>query len=282
MKSYELETWIDGPEATYGYMDDHKKSMIQKWVETQNAQVQPKGAEHGQKSPKHKQYKELTQFKTVDEDESASPAAASPRHKDKHRDKRKSAECKEARKEHATPGRDKDSTPRKRRSYGEKAHVSHADHDEARARPHALAQEAAKPDAKAHPPQEAPEPPRGSHIAEVPEATQPAAVVSSAASEDSSRSGSRATASATDAGAAAAVVQRVVSEDVCDVRLNLKAQGPARGREGAAEGDEDEEDEVLQVIYTEKEASKPADLYSAPSQGEWRPTLSFLCYFSNL
>ncbi|XP_050730279.1 kinesin-like protein KIF26B isoform X2 [Eriocheir sinensis] len=130
MKSYEMETWIDGPEATYGYMDDHKKTMIQKWVETQNAQVtQPKTPE---RSPKHhRQYKELTQFKTV-EDEEGAASTSSPRHRDnRHREKRKSSECKEARRDGGVagvaagaqyPATYKDSTPRKRRSYGDKPH----------------------------------------------------------------------------------------------------------------------------------------------------------------
>ena len=57
-KSEQDETWVDGPQVstqsngtqvsaatsggqgnTYGFMDDHKKSMIEKWVEVQTAQV---------------------------------------------------------------------------------------------------------------------------------------------------------------------------------------------------------------------------------------------------
>ncbi|XP_076032332.1 uncharacterized protein LOC143020049 [Oratosquilla oratoria] len=120
MKNYELETWIDGPEATYGYMDDHKKSMIQKWVETQNAQVQDKPSGHSQKSPKHQQYKELTQFKTVDDEE------VSPKHKDKHREKRKSVEY---RRDHKlateSSSHDKDPPTPKRKSYPDKNSYQH-------------------------------------------------------------------------------------------------------------------------------------------------------------
>ncbi|KAB0799044.1 hypothetical protein PPYR_06924 [Photinus pyralis] len=69
------ETWIDGPmhadSAAYGYMDSHKKNMIRKWVEHQTSQIQRKQSSyikiHDQKSGKE-QFKELTQFKTYDED----------------------------------------------------------------------------------------------------------------------------------------------------------------------------------------------------------------------
>ena len=105
IKGYELETWIDGPEATYGYMDDVKKSMVQKWVETQNSQSHLK--ESSNKSPKHTKYKEMTQFKTSEVEEH------SPKHKEKHKEKRKSAECKELRKEkHSSHA--KDSSHRRR------------------------------------------------------------------------------------------------------------------------------------------------------------------------
>ena len=121
-KGYEMETWIDGPEATYGYMDDHKKVMIQKWVETQNAQVtSSKPTENSSQNKKHSQYKELTQFKQVDEEE------VSPKHKDKHREKRKSSECKEIRntgKGFTGVAKDKDS-PHRRRSYQDKPSQQH-------------------------------------------------------------------------------------------------------------------------------------------------------------
>lgn len=65
------ETWIDGPlqadiaalaqpAAGYGYMDSHKKSMIKKWVENQTSQIQ--------KTKHKKEVKELTTFKTCDEE----------------------------------------------------------------------------------------------------------------------------------------------------------------------------------------------------------------------
>ena len=42
-KADKPETWVDGPQVNahlcYGFMDDHKKSMIEKWVEVQTAQV---------------------------------------------------------------------------------------------------------------------------------------------------------------------------------------------------------------------------------------------------
>lgn len=67
------ETWIDGPMQTeaagYGYMDNHKKNMIRKWVEHQTSQIQKN--KHGHQSPKEKPkepYKELTQFKTFEEE----------------------------------------------------------------------------------------------------------------------------------------------------------------------------------------------------------------------
>ncbi|CAL4118641.1 unnamed protein product, partial [Meganyctiphanes norvegica] len=106
--SYEMETWIDGPEATYGVLDDNKKSMIQKWVETQNTTDSPK--RHSQRSPKHQQYKEMTQFKSVDDTE------LSPKHKSKHSEKRRSSELKEIYKDkHKEEG-----TPQKHRSYGDR------------------------------------------------------------------------------------------------------------------------------------------------------------------
>lgn len=65
------ETWIDGPLQAdvnglaqpangYGYMDSHKKSMIKKWVENQSSQIQ--------KTKHKKEVKELTTFKTCEEE----------------------------------------------------------------------------------------------------------------------------------------------------------------------------------------------------------------------
>lgn len=119
VKGYELETWIDGPEATYGYMDDHKKNMIQKWVETQNNNVPSKGEGTPSKNAKHPHYKELTQFKTVDDEE------VSPKHKEKHKEKRRSGEGKESKRDsktHHLTTKDKDS-PHRRKSYTEKSHL---------------------------------------------------------------------------------------------------------------------------------------------------------------
>ncbi|RXG69717.1 Kinesin-like protein, partial [Armadillidium vulgare] len=124
VKSYELETWIDGPEATYGYMDDHKKNMIQKWVETQNNNVPNKANGTPSKTNKHTYYKELTQFKTVDDEE------VSPKHKEKHKDKRRSSDAKDLKKEHKShhiTSKEKDS-PHRRKSYTEKSN-SHQEYD---------------------------------------------------------------------------------------------------------------------------------------------------------
>ncbi|XP_048506974.1 uncharacterized protein LOC105687336 isoform X2 [Athalia rosae] len=87
---HKRETWIDGPmqltgapphgqhPASYGFMDSHKKSMIRKWVENQTSQIQrtkhvapridPKlqGAGHAS------QFKEMTTFKTCDDDDKSS------------------------------------------------------------------------------------------------------------------------------------------------------------------------------------------------------------------
>lgn len=109
IKEYELETWIDGPEATYGYMDDVKKSMIQKWVETQNSQSHIKDMQS--KSPKHKPYKEMTQFKTTDQEET------SPKHRDKHRDKRRSSDGRELRKDSNKLSASTKDSPHRRRSF---------------------------------------------------------------------------------------------------------------------------------------------------------------------
>ncbi|KAF2368760.1 Kinesin motor domain [Trinorchestia longiramus] len=109
IKEYELETWIDGPEATYGYMDDVKKVMIQKWVETQNSQSHVKDAQS--KSPKHKPFKEMTQFKTSELDET------SPKHRDKHRDKRRSSDGRELKKDSTKLSSHSKDSPHRRRSF---------------------------------------------------------------------------------------------------------------------------------------------------------------------
>ncbi|XP_045480277.1 kinesin-like protein CG14535 isoform X2 [Harmonia axyridis] len=75
------ETWIDGPmqqqstpstsdRAGYGYMDSHKKNMIRKWVEHQTSQIQKTRYGYGKvpDKPQKEQIKELTQFKTYDEE----------------------------------------------------------------------------------------------------------------------------------------------------------------------------------------------------------------------
>lgn len=65
------ETWIDGPrkktsfDTGYGFMDNHKKSMIRKWVENQSIQLQNRV----KSSEKKNQYKALTVFKTCDNDD---------------------------------------------------------------------------------------------------------------------------------------------------------------------------------------------------------------------
>lgn len=110
IKECELETWIDGPEATYGYMDDVKKSMIQKWVETQNSQSSSRDASHS-KSPKHTQYREMTQFKTSEHEE------ISPKHKDKQREKRKSSDGRELKKDSNKNISNPKDSPHRRRSY---------------------------------------------------------------------------------------------------------------------------------------------------------------------
>jgi hypothetical protein len=87
------ETWIDGPLQTatlqtlgnghasgsYGFMDNHKKSMIRKWVENQTVQIQRQAVKHSapavcQRPPtsgasQGHAYKELTVFKTCDVEE---------------------------------------------------------------------------------------------------------------------------------------------------------------------------------------------------------------------
>ena len=86
------ETWIDGPlqsaklpaltsghsSGGYGFMDNHKKSMIRKWVENQTVQIQRQTSKHSSPPPPQRppttgapqshSYKELTVFKTCDED----------------------------------------------------------------------------------------------------------------------------------------------------------------------------------------------------------------------
>ncbi|PSN34765.1 hypothetical protein C0J52_21183 [Blattella germanica] len=89
------ETWIDGPlqstklpnignghaSGGYGFMDNHKKSMIRKWVENQTVQIQRQVVKHSSPTPPQRPpttgasqphtYKELTVFKTCEEDENA-------------------------------------------------------------------------------------------------------------------------------------------------------------------------------------------------------------------
>lgn len=66
------ETWIDGPmqgdHAGYGYMDSHKKNMIRKWVEHQTSQIQRTKHTRGPEQKSKDCYKELTQFKTYEEE----------------------------------------------------------------------------------------------------------------------------------------------------------------------------------------------------------------------
>lgn len=65
------ETWIDGPmkknglDLGYGFMDNHKKSMIRKWVENQSLQLHSRIRGGDEKSP----YKALTVFKTCENGE---------------------------------------------------------------------------------------------------------------------------------------------------------------------------------------------------------------------
>ncbi|KAJ8947365.1 hypothetical protein NQ318_002891 [Aromia moschata] len=71
------ETWIDGPmqadaSTGYGYMDSHKKNMIRKWVEHQTIQIQ-KAKYHHPRPQDPKSAKELTQFKSCDEEEVVKP-----------------------------------------------------------------------------------------------------------------------------------------------------------------------------------------------------------------
>ena len=87
------ETWIDGPLQTeklptlgnghasgsYGFMDSHKKSMIRKWVENQTVQIQRQTTKHSTPAvpqrppttgaPQGHTYKELTVFKTCEEEQ---------------------------------------------------------------------------------------------------------------------------------------------------------------------------------------------------------------------
>ncbi|XP_065340900.1 kinesin-like protein CG14535 isoform X2 [Cloeon dipterum] len=60
----------------YGYMDNHKKCMIQRWVENQTVQIQQKLMKSqvvGQP-----EYKEMTQFKTCEDSETSPDAEESP------------------------------------------------------------------------------------------------------------------------------------------------------------------------------------------------------------
>ncbi|KAG8240457.1 hypothetical protein J437_LFUL007390 [Ladona fulva] len=97
------ETWIDGPQAGYGFMDSHKKNMIQRWVENQTVQIQKQQMKHHNRSTmngstghsdlwdldvksnadkKSRQYKELTVFKTCeDEGEGVAKLSNTTEHK---------------------------------------------------------------------------------------------------------------------------------------------------------------------------------------------------------
>jgi len=109
-ESHKRETWVDGPQAGsapaapvavavavatvaapgtqaplnapasaaaaaqgYGYMDNHKKCMIQRWVENQTVQIQQKLMKQGQP-----EYKEMTQFKTCEDSETSPDAEEAP------------------------------------------------------------------------------------------------------------------------------------------------------------------------------------------------------------
>jgi kinesin family member 26 len=108
-ESHKRETWVDGPQAGsgpapaavvvaatapstaqgtvpvaaipgampaaqgYGYMDNHKKCMIQRWVENQTVQIQQKLMKQGQP-----EYKEMTQFKTCEDSETSPEAETAP------------------------------------------------------------------------------------------------------------------------------------------------------------------------------------------------------------
>lgn len=83
---HKRETWIDGPmqltgppllhsqqhSSGYGFMDNHKKIMIRKWVENQSSQIQR--AKHSRSESKTSGqssgiFKEMTNFKACDDNE---------------------------------------------------------------------------------------------------------------------------------------------------------------------------------------------------------------------
>ncbi|XP_059476106.1 kinesin-like protein CG14535 isoform X2 [Neocloeon triangulifer] len=108
-ESHKRETWVDGPQAGsgaapnpsaapaaaptavaaatatnpatpataqgYGYMDNHKKCMIQRWVENQTVQIQQKLMKSGGGPP---EYKEMTQFKTCEDSETSPEVEETP------------------------------------------------------------------------------------------------------------------------------------------------------------------------------------------------------------
>ena len=77
IKTNKSETWVDGPQMTpigYGFMDDHKKTMIEQWVAVQTAQVvqqleqqQPTQAPAQTPTTQQQQFTHLTQFRTCEE-----------------------------------------------------------------------------------------------------------------------------------------------------------------------------------------------------------------------
>lgn len=78
IKTNKSETWVDGPQVTplgYGFMDDHKKTMIERWVAVQTAQVvqqleqqQTVPTQIPAQVPTNQQhFTHLTQFRTCEE-----------------------------------------------------------------------------------------------------------------------------------------------------------------------------------------------------------------------
>lgn len=86
IKTSKSETWVDGPQVTpigYGFMDDHKKTMIERWVAVQTAQVvqqlgaqqtvpsqtttQPTTTTAAPATTTNQQFTHLTQFRTCEE-----------------------------------------------------------------------------------------------------------------------------------------------------------------------------------------------------------------------
>ncbi|KAK7081054.1 hypothetical protein SK128_026640, partial [Halocaridina rubra] len=78
LKTNKAETWVDGPQVTpigYGFMDDHKKTMIERWVAVQTAQVVEQLEQQQtvpsqtatQNSAAQQHFSHLTQFRTCEE-----------------------------------------------------------------------------------------------------------------------------------------------------------------------------------------------------------------------